>query len=139
MGPAMYLIALIGVFVLLGVFAVQNPGAQDFNLLGYGWRIPLWVPTAVGVGLTALLLALQAGTSGLGQRFSEVGHSRQIDEHRGVIAGLREENMRLREELAGRRAEAAALRSVRPAAAAERPAPSWQQSLRSLGSRLANR
>jgi uncharacterized integral membrane protein len=134
----MYLIALIVVFILLGVFAVQNPAAQDFSLLGYGWRLPLWVPTAVGVGLASILLILQMSTSGLGYRFRQLGHAREIDEHRGLIADLREENARLREEVAGRRGELAAMRAGgRPVVA--RPAPSLRDSIRSWGNRLANR
>jgi uncharacterized integral membrane protein len=134
----MYLIALIAVFILLGVFAVQNPGVQDFSLLGYVWRLPLWVPTAIGVGLASALSVLQASTSGVGHHFRQLGHTREIDEHRGLISDLREENARLREELAGRRGELSALRSARPAAA-EQPAPSWRDNVRSWGSRLANR
>jgi uncharacterized integral membrane protein len=137
----MYLIALIVVFVLLGVFAVQNPSTQEFSFLGYLWRVPLWVPTAIGIGLASALLVLKSGTAGLGSRFQEVGHARAIDEHRDLIADLREENARLREEVAARRGELAGLRSGTPpgtpaAAAAQ---PTWRESVRSWGSRLANR
>ncbi len=135
---AMYLIALIVVFVLLGVFAVQNPSTQDFTLLGYVWRVPLWVPTGVGVAVTAALLILKASTAGIGSRFQQLGHDREIDEHRGLVADLREENARLREEVAARRGELSGLRSGgAPMVAA--PRPSLRDSVRGWGSRLANR
>ncbi len=136
----MYLIALIVLFVLLGVFAVQNPGTQDFSLLGYVWHMPLWVPTAVGMGLASALLVLQAGTAGLGSRFQQLGHAREIDEHRGLIADLRDENARLREEVAARRGELSGLRSgATPPAAPAVARPSWRDSVRNWGGRLANR
>jgi uncharacterized integral membrane protein len=136
----MYLIALIVVFVLVGVFAVQNPSTQEFNFLGYVWRLPLWAPTAIGIGIVSVLLVLRSGTAGVGARFQEVGHARDIDQHRGLIADLREENAALREEVAARRGELAGLRSGTPAApAAAASRPTWRDNVRSWGGRLANR
>jgi uncharacterized integral membrane protein len=133
----MYLIALIALFVLLGVFAVQNPGVQNFTLLGYGWHLPLWVPTAVGVVVASALLLLHMSTAGLGHRFRQIGHDRAIDEHRGLISDLRRENASLREELAARRGELSALRSGQTVV--DRPRAGWRDSVRGWGSRLANR
>jgi len=133
----MYLIAPIVVFIIAGVFAVQNPGAQDFSLLGYSWRLPLWVPTAIGVGLVTVLLVLQMSTSGLGHRFRQLGHFREIDQHRGLISELRDENARLREELAARRGELSALRSGQTVV--DNPRPTWRDSLRAWGQRVAHR
>src|SRR5690242_14805871 len=99
MSFAMYLIALLIVFAATAVFAIQNPGSQDFSFLGYVWRVALWVPAAIGVGAVSILLLLQGSTSGLGYRFRQIGHERELGEHRGAIADLRDENARLREEL----------------------------------------
>ena len=133
----MYLIALIVVFILVGVFAVQNPGAQDFTLLGYVWHLPVWVPTAIGVTLVTVLLLLQMSTAGLGHRFRQLGHDREIGEHRGLISDLRNENASLREEVAARRGELSALRSGQTVV--DGPRPSWRDSVRGWGSRMANR
>jgi len=130
----MYLILLLVVFALTGVFAVQNVGTQDFNLLGYTWNLPIWAPTAIGVALVSLLLMLHMSHAGLGSRFRELGHGREIDEHRDQIDGLRAENARLREELAATRGE------VRGAASTGAPPRrSWMDGVRSMGERVRNR
>lgn len=125
----MFLLALLIVFALTGMFAFQNGDTQSFTLLGYRWVEPLWVPTAIGVGIVAALFLLHLGGSGLGYRFREFGHGREIDGHRSLIAGLRDENSRLREELAAARG--------RPVSST--PARSWMDGLRSQGRRLAGR
>ena len=129
----MYLILLLVVFALTGVFAVQNVGTQAFNLLGYTWNLPIWAPTAIGVALVSLLLMLHMSHAGLGSRFRELGHGREIDEHRDQIDGLRAENARLREELAATRGE------VRGAASTGAPRRSWMDGVRSMGDRVRNR
>ncbi len=128
---AMYVIALLVVYVLLGVFAVQNGGTQTFTLLGYSWDLPTWVPTAAAAAVVSVLLILQMSATDLGYRMRLFGHSRAIDEHRGLIANLRDENARLREQLAA--ARGASSGTVAAARA------SWRDSVRSLGGRFANR
>lgn len=129
----MYLIALLIVFGLLGVFAVQNGGTQDFTLLGYTWNLPTWAPTAIGTGLASVLLLLHMSHAGLGARFRELGHGRALDEHRGLIEDLRADNARLREQLAAARGAA----SVRGPVAG--PRRSWTDELRDLPNRVRNR
>lgn len=126
----MYLIALLVVFALFGVFAMQNGGTQDFSLLGYTWNLPTWAPTAIGTGIVSVLLLLHMSHAGLGSRFREFGHSRALDEHRDTIEGLRAENGRLREELA----------SVRGAGVTNRPRQrSFVDEVRDLPNRVRNR
>jgi hypothetical protein len=96
----MYLILLLAVFALTGVFAVQNSGTQDFHYLGWGRSLPVWAPTAVGVGVVSVLLIAVRSYAGLGSRLREIGHGREIDQHVRVVEDLRAENARLREELA---------------------------------------
>jgi uncharacterized integral membrane protein len=128
---AMYLIALLAVFALFGVFAVQNGGTQDFTLLGYMWNLPTWAPAAIGTGIVSVLLLLHMSHAGLGSRFRELGHSRRLDEHRDTIEGLRAENGRLREELAAMRGAAAS---------GPRPRPrSFVDDVRDLPNRVRNR
>jgi uncharacterized integral membrane protein len=131
----MYLIALLVVFVLFGVFAAQNGGTQDFTFLGYTFHLQSWVPTAIGTGIVSALLMLHMGAAGLGHRFREIGHGRALHEHRGVIEDLRDENSRLREELAAARGE------VRGAAggAGGGSRRSLLEGVRSLPSRVAGR
>lgn len=109
----MYLILLLAIFALAGVFAVQNPGSQVFHFLGYGWLLPTWAPTAIGIGAVSVLLILLMSHAGLGSRFREMGHGREIDAHRREIEGLRAENGRLREELAAARGAADAASAAR--------------------------
>lgn len=111
----MYLIVLLVVFALFGVFAVQNGGTQDFTLAGYTWNLPTWAPTAIGTGIVSLLLLLHMSHAGMWSRFREFGHGRAIDQHRGLIDELRVENSRLREQLAEARGAMGAARS-QPAA-----------------------
>ena len=121
----MYLILLLVVFILTGVFSVQNVGTHDFTLLGYSWTLPLWAPTAIGVAIVSVLLLLHMSYAGLGSRFREMGYGRELDDHRGRIDGLVAENARLREELAAARGE------VRGAATAARPPrPTWLDGVR---------
>ena len=121
----MYLILLMAVFALTGVFALQNVGTHDFTLLGYAWSLPLWAPTAIGVGAVSILLLLHMSHAGLGSRFREMGYGRELDEQRDRIDGLQADNARLREELA------AALGQARGVAtAAGPPRQSWLDSLR---------
>lgn len=119
----MYLIGLLLVFGLLGVFAMENGGAQDFTFLGYIWHFPGWVPAAVGVTLVTLLLVLHMTHAGLRHGLHRVGYQRTVDQHRALIADLRAENASLREELAalrarGRQAQVAAAPTPRDRAAA---------------------
>jgi len=123
----MFLLALLIVFALTGVFAFQNGDTQSFTLLGYRWVEPLWVPTAIGVGIVAALFLLHLGGSGLGYRFREFGRGREIEGHRSLIADLRDENSRLREELAAARGRP--MSSIRP--------QSWMDGVRSQARRLA--
>jgi uncharacterized integral membrane protein len=88
------------VFGLLGVFAMENGGTQDFTFLGYIWHLPAWVPTASGVALVTLLLVLHMAHAGLSHGLRRVGYERTVDQHRGLIADLRADNANLREELA---------------------------------------
>jgi hypothetical protein len=127
--PAMYLIALLVVFALFGVFAVQNGGTQDFTLLGYTWNIPTWAPTAIGTGVVSLLLLLHMSHAGLGDRFRAIGHGRAIDEHRDLIDQLRVENTQLREALAGARGRLAG----------SSPRRSWVDGVRDLPDRIRGR
>jgi hypothetical protein len=130
----MYVILLLVVFALLGVFSVQNGSTHDFSLLGYTWNLPLWAPTAIGTAAASVLLMLHLSHAGLGSRFRDMVYGREIDEHRGRIDALRDENSRLREELAATRGE------VRGAAAAGRgPQQSWMDGLRSMTERVRGR
>jgi hypothetical protein len=133
----MYLILMLFVIAVLGVFAAQNGGTHDFTLLGYTWNLPLWVPAAIGTGAMAVLLMLRTSHAGLGSRLSQIGHWRELDAHLNRIEGLRGENAQLREELAASRGE------VRGAAAANRPpgqsGPSWMDDLRAMAARVRNR
>lgn len=123
----MYLIVLLVVFALVGVFAVQNGGTQDFTILGYTWNLPVWAPTAIGTGIASVLLLLHMSHAGLGARFREFGHGRTLDEHRDMIDSLRAENTRLRVELAG----------LRGAASTNQPPPrTWMDNLRALPDRV---
>jgi len=125
----MFLLALLIVFVLTGVFATQNAGTQSFTLLGYSWAEPLWVPTAIGVGIVSALFVLHMGSADVGYRFRRLGHDRQIEGHRGLIADLREENSRLREELAAARGRPVSRIATQ----------SWMDGLRSQARRMAGR
>jgi hypothetical protein len=134
----MYLILLLVVYALFGVFAVQDSGTHDFTLLGYTWNLPLWAPTAVAIAAVSVLLLLHMSHAGLGSRFREIGYGRKIDEHRDRIDALRAENGRLREELAAARGE------IRGAAAAtatanQAPQESWLDGVRAATARLRNR
>jgi uncharacterized integral membrane protein len=127
---AMYLIAILVLFALLGVFAMQNGGTQDFTLLGYTWNLPTWAPTAIGTIVASVLLLLHMSHAGLGARFREAGHGRTLHEHRGFIEELRSENARLREQLAAARGAAEG---------AGRPRRTWTDELRDLPNRVRNR
>jgi uncharacterized integral membrane protein len=131
----MYVILLLVVFALTGVFVVQNDSTHDFSLLGYTWTLPLWAPTAIGVAAVSVLLLLHLSHAGIGSRFREMGHSRELDGHLGRIDGLRAENAQLREELAATRGE------VRGAAAAtgRPPQQSWMDGFRAMTARVRNR
>lgn len=130
----MYVILLLVVFAVTGVFAVQNSGTHDFTLLGYTWTLPLWAPTAIGVAAVSVLLMLHLSHAGLGSRFREMGHSRELGEHADRIDELRAENGQLREELAAARGQ------VRGAAAARRPPQqSWLDGFRAMTDRVRNR
>jgi hypothetical protein len=130
----MYVILLLVVFALTGVFMVQNGSTHDFSLLGYSWTLPLWAPTAIGVAAVSLLLLLHLSHAGIGSWFRETGHSRELDEQMDRIDGLRAENAQLREELAAARGQ------VRGAAAAGRtPQQSWMDGFRAMGDRVRNR
>ncbi len=122
----MYLIALLVVFALFGVFAVQNDGTQTFTLLGYTWTLQTWVPTAIGTGVVSALLLLHMSYAGLGHRIRELGHGRALGEHRDAIEELRAENSRLREELAAVKGE------VRGAAVSNGGRRSFADSIRGL-------
>lgn len=130
----MYLILLLVVFALVGVFAAQNGGTHDFALLGYTWSLPLWIPTAIGTAAVSALLLLRMSHATLGSRFRELGHGRALHEHKDRIDELRDENVQLREQLAAARGE------VRGAAATRRaPRQSWMDELRAMTARARNR
>jgi hypothetical protein len=95
-----YLLLLLAVFALTGVFAVQNEGSQVLHLLGYSRSLPIWVPTTTAVGVVSGLLLLGNALAGLRYRIREIGHARDVAEHHSVIDALRAENADLREELA---------------------------------------
>jgi hypothetical protein len=124
----MYLIALMVVFALLGIFAAQNDGTQTFRLLGYTWTLQTWAPAAIGTGIVSILLLLHMSHAGIGYRVRQMGHGRALDEHRDMIDELRSENGRLREELAAAHGE------VRGATSAA-PRRGLLDGVRSLGSR----
>src|SRR5215470_12198673 len=126
----MYVILLLVVFVLLGVFAVQNGGTQDFTLLGYHWNLPAWTPTAIGTGIVSFLLLLHLSHTGMGEAVRRMGTGRELDAHRDRVEVLRSENGRLREELAAVKGE------VRGAnAGTAGPRRSWMDSVRDLPKR----
>lgn len=129
----MYVILLLVVFALTGVFVAQNGSTHDFSLLGYTWTLPIWTPTAIGVAAVSVLLLLHLSHAGLWSRFREMGHWRELDEHVDRIDRLRAENAQLREELA------AAHGQVRGAAAARAPQQSWMDGFRAMGARVRNR
>jgi len=130
----MYVILLLVVFALTGVFAVQNGSTHDFSLLGYAWTLPIWAPTAIGVAVVSLLLLLHLSHADIGSRFREMGHWRELDDHVNRIERLRADNAQLREELAAARGR------VRGAAASGgSPAQSWMDGFRAMTSRVRNR
>ncbi len=130
----MYLILLLVVFAVFGVFAAQNGGTHDFTLLGYAWNMPLWVPAAIGTAAVSVLLLLHMSHATLGSQFRELGHGRMLDAQRDRIEELREENVQLREQLAAARGE------VRGAAATNRaPRQSWVDGLRAMTTHARNR
>jgi len=130
----MYVILLLVVFALTGVFMVQNDSTHDFTLLGYTWALPLWAPAAIGVAAVSVLLLLHLSHAGIGSRFREMGHWRELDDHVNRIDGLRAENAQLREELAAVRGQ------VRGAAAARgAPQQSWMDGFRAMTARVRNR
>jgi hypothetical protein len=110
----MFLILLLTLYVLTGVFVAQNGGTQDFNFLGYSLHLPAWAPAVAGVGAASALLLLHMGSSGVLHQVRLLGHSRKLDEHRALIWDLRESNSQLREELAAARGSVS--RSIRPSA-----------------------
>jgi hypothetical protein len=128
----MYLILLLAVFALTGVFAVQNDSTQHFTLLGYAWNVPAWTPTVIGVAVVSALLLLHMSHAGMGDRLRAMRSDRTLDEHRGLVDNLRTENARLREELAAMRGE------VRGATRGA-PRRSWVDGLRALPNRLSGR
>jgi len=130
----MYVILLLIVFALTGVFMVQNGSNHDFALLGYTWTLPLWAPTAIGVAAVSVLLLLHLSHAGIWSRFREMGHWRELDDHVNRIEGLRADNAQLREELAAARGQ------VRGAAAASGASQqSWMGGLRAMTDRVRNR
>lgn len=123
----MYVILLLVVFVLLGVFAVQNGGTQDFTLMGYHWNLPAWTPTAIGTGIVSFLLLLHLSHTGMGDAVRRMGVGRELVTHRDRVEVLSAENGRLREELAAVKGE------VRGAnAGSAGPRRSWMDSFRDL-------
>jgi len=129
----MYVILLLVVFALTGVFVAQNGSTHDFSLLGYTWTLPIWAPTAIGVAAVSVLLLLHLSHAGLWSRFREMGHWRELDEHVNRIDRLRAENAQLREELAAARGQ------VQGAAAGGAPQQSWMDGFRAMGNRVRNR
>jgi uncharacterized integral membrane protein len=127
---AMYLIALLVVFILGIVFAIQNNGHQDFTFLGYTWSLRTWIPTAIGTGIMAALLMLHMSYAGLGYRLRRFGQDRSLDEQRGMVVELREENTELREELAAATGAPVGRRRWRQ---------SWMDRVRSLPNRVTAR
>jgi hypothetical protein len=132
----MYLILLLAVFALTGVFAVQNDSAQHFTLLGYAWTVPVWAPTVVGVAVVSVLFLLHMSHAGMGDRIRAVRSDRSLDEHRGMIDDLRAQNARLREELAAVRGE---LRGAARGGVAPATRRSWLDGVRALPGRLSGR
>lgn len=130
----MYVILLLVVFALTGVFMVQNGNTHDFTLLGYTWTLPLWAPVAIGVAAVSVLLLLHLSHTGIGLRFREMGHWRELDEHINRIDGLRDENARLREELAAARGQVRGAAAVRGA-----PRQSLADGFRAMADRVRNR
>jgi uncharacterized integral membrane protein len=128
----MYVILLLVVFAITGVFVVQNGSTHDFSLLGYTWTLPLWAPTAIGVAAVSVLLLLHLSHAGIWSRFREMGHWRELDDHVNRIETLRAENTQLREELAAARGQlSGAARGV--------PQQSWMDGFRAMGARVRNR
>ncbi len=132
----MYLISLLVVFALFGVFAVQNGGTQDFTLLGYTWNLPTWAPAAIGTGIVSVLLILHMSHAGLGHHIRQLGHGRAIDEHRGFIEELRDENARLREQLASARGRLMGMGATSGSSGSSR---SWLDGIRELPDRVRGR
>jgi uncharacterized integral membrane protein len=126
----MYLIALLAVVILGMVFAIQNNGHQDFSFLGYTWNLRTWVPTAIGTGIVSALLVLHMSHARLGYQLRRLGQDRSLDEQRGMVANLREENTELREELAAATGAPVGRR---------RRAQSWMDGVRNLPNRVTGR
>ena len=97
--------------------------------------LPLWAPTAIGVAAVSVLLLLHLSHAGIGSRFREIGHWRELDDHLNRIEGLRAENAQLREELAAVRGQ------VRGAAAAagRTPQQALMDGFRGMTARVRNR
>jgi uncharacterized integral membrane protein len=128
----MYLILLLVVFAITGLFAVQNDQTQTFTLLSYSWNVPLWTPAVIGVGVVAALLMLHMSHAGMGSRLRSMGQDRMLDEHRGRLDDLRTENAGLREELAAARGEVRGATRVTTGR-------SWMDGIRTFPSRFSRR
>jgi hypothetical protein len=128
----MYLILLLVVFAITGLFAVQNDQTQTFTLLSYSWSVPIWTPAVIGVGVVSALLMLHMSHAGMGSQLRSMSQDRMLDEHRGRLDDLRAENAGLREELAAARGE------VRGAVRVT-TGRSWFDGIRTLPSRFSRR
>jgi hypothetical protein len=129
----MFLVGLLIVFALVGIFAADNRAIQHFTFLGTGWDVALWVPVALGVAAMGVLMLLHMIWADLGHRFVRFSLSREVGEHRGQIANMQAENERLREELAALRGEA---RAAAPATNAPAQGATWFDGVRQ---RIASR
>lgn len=101
----MYIVLLLAIFALTATFAVQNEGTQVFRLLGYGWTLPTWAPTAIAVGVVTAVLVLVAAYLGLRAHLRDLGHGREMERHVRLIEDLLAENVLLREQVAGLQGE----------------------------------
>ncbi|HYM51744.1 MAG TPA: hypothetical protein VET65_14385 [Candidatus Limnocylindrales bacterium] len=117
----LFLLLLVAAYVVVGVYAYQNPWTHDMTLFTWHWSaVPAWGPVvlaSVAIGVLFLLYMIYAGAVH-GVRYGSV--RRRVATHESTIADLRTDNTRLREENARLRGQ---LRGVTSAAEAPATAP----------------
>jgi hypothetical protein len=92
---------------LIGLYAAQNPGTESFKLWLFQWTgLPHWVPLAASAALVAVMFIGYMGYNGMlaGVRARFLrrhlnAHEATIDDLRGEIRHIRDENARLRAQL----------------------------------------
>ena len=102
----LFLLLLIAALALVGVYAAQNPGTQDVNLLNLHFHLVAnWLPVVAAAAAVAVLFILYMLYAGAVHGARTGSLRRRISTHESAVADLRKENQRLREENARMRSE----------------------------------